>query len=330
MHIVDEDDDIPLNRTPKTEPAVLVKGWRQIIPELSDEAAKQQDGCYQTPEMGPHEIEPYVVYWDWAEHEHVYQDDDLQTRREPQQRKQVKFLLLPEAITPAAYDSADKAIQALKWSDWKTTTRAASGQRRGRKLTLGWWPQPPGRSAASGYTNVLTALTLAHPVLLAALYPLLHNMDDLLSVNLPEYYKYAFNRSIDMQRPEGEKENLARVEVDRHKRILNSLDPWCWTYTIRGTVFSTVELNRNIIFKAHPDGNNVDGTCVCITTLGSFVGGRLVFPRYGYSAELAPRDVLICDNNKELHGNLGPIVGQRFSVVAYQYGPLLDRAPDPD
>ena len=34
-------------------------------------------------------------------------------------------------------------------------------------------------------------------------------------------------------------------------------------------------------------------------------------------AELRPRDLLICDNTHELHGNLGPIVGDRYSVVAF-------------
>ena len=55
---------------------------------------------------------------------------------------------------------------------------------------------------------------------------------------------------------------------------MEHLDPWDRTYTIRGTVFSTVEFNHNIIFKSHEDGNNVKGTCVCIATLGSFAGDR--------------------------------------------------------
>lgn len=83
---------------------------------------------------------------------------------------------------------------------------------------------------------------------------------------------------------------------------------------------------KTIVFKAHEDMYNVLGTLVGITALGSFVGGRLVFPRYGYSAELGPRDLLICDNNHELHGNLGPVVGERFSVVAFLHKSVCDRA----
>src|SRR5208283_797844 len=313
MFIAEWDDDPP---TPQVEPTVLVKEWRQVIPALSEKLAKKQNGCFQTREMGPHEIEPCVVYLDLVEHEYTYLDGDIPIKWK-KQRKQVKFLLLPEAITPAAYHSAHEAILKLKKKDWQACDRSANGQPRGRKLTLGWLPQIGGRSKRSGYYNVRTAATLAYPDLVIALFPLLRNMDELLRDNLPEYYSYAGGVGLTMQRPEGEKDDLRRIEVDRKRRIIEGLDPWDWTYTIRSSVFSTVELNRNIIFKAHPDLHNVDGTCVCITTLGSFAGGRLVFPRYGYSAKLAPRDVLVCDNNKELHGNVGPIVGERFSVVAF-------------
>lgn len=66
------------------------------------------------------------------------------------------------------------------------------------------------------------------------------------------------------------------------KSIVEVLDPWLSWYTLWCTVFSTVELNRNIIFKAHEDGHNVNGTLVGLCATGSFfVGGRLVFPRYG-------------------------------------------------
>jgi hypothetical protein len=131
-------------------------------------------------------------------------------------------------------------------------------------------------------------------------------------------------------RPEGERDDLSRVTDPDELLIVKNLDPWDWTYTIRGTPFSTIELNHNIVFKAHEDGHNVEGTSVCITALGSFAGGRLVFPRYGYSAELEPRDLLICDNNHELHGNLGLIVGDRYSVVAFLHNSVLGRAPVAD
>ena len=54
---------------------------------------------------------------------------------------------------------------------------------------------------------------------------------------------------------------------------MQNLDTMGCVYTLFGTVFSTVELNQTIVFKAHDDGNNVLGTLVGITALGSFIGG---------------------------------------------------------
>ncbi len=225
---------------------------------------------------------------------------------------------------------------------------------------MGWLPP---KAFRKNYTNVRTAATFDQPGLVSSLYPLLHEMDDLICQNLPDYYQFAHTAALSMRRPEGEEDDLSRIEKTPEYRdyleaaakcdpispdfqsdeeinaeyagrvrdplqVIKNLDPWNFLYTIRGTAFSTVELNRNIIFKAHEDGGNVRGTCVCMTALGDFVGGRIVFPRYGYSAEVEHGDVLICDNNKELHGNLGPIVGERFSVVAFLHKSLLHRTPE--
>lgn len=312
-----------------------------ISPILSDVDYRKRELCYLTPEMGANEIEPNVVYRDG---------------------KQIKFLVLPKAL-PNSYLRVLDVLQqkAQDHSGWKKGSRKADGQRRGKKITVGWFPQKPFHVAGHGYHNVRTAATLENPEILAALYPMLWEMDDKVAEYLPAYHEFALNAALSARRPEGEEDDLSRVaKLPKHLRdawpwreklrelsdydfnkqyaqyratalpdpyaIVKNLDPWDMTYTTRGTIFSTVELNRNIIFKAHEDKQNVRGTCVCITTMGSFVGGRLVFPRYGYSAKLGPTDLLICDNNEELHGNLGPIVGERFSVVAYLYARLLGRA----
>lgn len=284
--------------------------------------------------MGHHEIEPNVVYWDWAEYEHKFQEvgDQLEWRTEKRKRKQIKFLLLPKAIETGAYRQAETFLQAAdRRGVFKTGSRAANGQKYGTKVTLGWM-----KLRYPGYDNMRTAPTCDNPELLAGLYPLFTNMDSLLQEAVPEYYNYAWNWAMRAERPQlrGEdgrfvdEDNLDRQAVAHGKAVVHALDPWDMTYTIRGTVFSSAELNRNIVFKAHEDKHNVDGTCVCITTLGDFVGGRLVFPRYGYSAELGPRDLLLCDNNHELHGNLGPIVGERFSVVAFLHDSVYGTGAD--
>jgi FGGY family of carbohydrate kinases, C-terminal domain len=100
-------------------------------------------------------------------------------------------------------------------------------------------------------------------------------------------------------------------------------------YTPWETV-STPELNNHIVFKAHEDVYNLDGALVGSASLGNWVGGRLIFPRYKMGGDLAPTDLLICDNHTELHGNLGPLVGKknagRFSVVAFMHSDVLDYA----
>lgn len=312
----------------------MTLAWRSISPILPDDEYKSLKLCYLTPETGAKEIEPNIVYHDG---------------------KQIKFLLLPDAIPAAAYRRLD---DALHLADWAKCDRAANGQKRGKKLTIGWYPQKPNYAKGSGYNNIRTAATLDQPGLVSALRPTLRAMDNAIETELPDYHDFAWRVSVSASRPQNEQDDLRRVQRLPKELTwpppgdLNALgddelnelyttwrktalpDPFATvehlgefnTYTLFGTVFSTVEINRNIVFKAHEDGHNALGTCVCITTLGSFVGGRLVFPRYGYSAELRPKDLLICDNNHELHGNLGPIVGKRFSVVAYLYGPLIGRS----
>ena len=336
-----KDDDTPLERAyihheaRKRAARALMLQECQVTPIMTAQQYKDQERCFLTPDQARYEIEPNVVYKDG---------------------KQIKFLLLPKAISAAAWLKAHEA--AMKAKLQKNSRRAANAQVHGRKLTIGWIDME-----LPNYSNMRTAPTLEKPELVAALWPLLHDMDTAMDQNIPLYHDFAWNCAMNAIRPEDERDDLSRVkntplyqeylrvkatetpwppleslsdeeinkEAASHAQdpyeIVEHLDPWDWTYTIRGTVFSTVEFNHNIIFKSHEDGNNVKGTCVCIATLGSFAGGRLVFPRYGYTAKLENRDLLVCDNNHEQHGNLGPIVGDRFSVVAFLHNSVIGRAP---
>jgi hypothetical protein len=281
---------------------------RYIEAILSEEDYEKQRFCYQLSSTPTQTIEPNVVYRD-------------------RNTRQIKFLLLPKAISVSPYLTA---LEALNEADWTKGGRTANGQVLfGKKITLGWM-----KLQYPGYDNMRTAPTLEQPKLLAAVSPLVRKMDELVEANIPEYHNYAFTCAMTATRPTmydpetgliGDEDDLTRIADPVGYKVVKSLDPWNMTYTVRGTVFSSVELNRNIVFKAHEDGNNVEGTMVCITTLGDFVGGRLMFPRYGYAAELTPYDLLICDNNHELHGNFGPIVGQRFSVVAFLHNSVFGK-----
>jgi hypothetical protein len=88
-------------------------------------------------------------------------------------------------------------------------------------------------------------------------------------------------------------------------------------YTIPGTMFSTVTVNRTALFRAHEDGSNLPGGLACLAAFGDFAGGDLCFPRFGVSCPIEPGDLLICDSSQEQHGNIGPLSGQRISIVAY-------------
>jgi hypothetical protein len=304
----------------------MIKRWERIEPVLKNEKDyREQLDRYQLSISCPRTIEPGVVYWDWE------QDEPHAAPLKRPRRKQPKFVVFPGSLSPGAYHKALCAILDLKKREWQSNSRKSSGNPRlGKKMTLGWMPQLEGHSKGNNHYDVRTAPTIAQPQLLAAFYPLLREMDKLVFDNLNEYYNFAQNIALSLQIPDGKEDKLRRARSEYHRGLLRAMDPWRWTYTLRGTIFSTVELNRNIIFRAHEDENNIWGTCVCIATLGSFVGGRLTFPRYGYSAVLGERDIIFCDNNHELHGNIGPIVGERFSIVALQQQRLLKVIAPPE
>ena len=110
------------------------------------------------------------------------------------------------------------------------------------------------------------------------------------------------------------------------KRLRDSLEwdiSWFFDYLVGATAFSTITVNKSIVFGAHQDGSNIKDTLGCITTFGDFAGGTLVFPRFGVGADIRPRDMLVADSNTEYHGNLGPIFGTRYSIVGYLHKSLL-------
>jgi hypothetical protein len=88
-------------------------------------------------------------------------------------------------------------------------------------------------------------------------------------------------------------------------------------YTVPGTMFSTITVNQSALFRSHADGNNFPGSLACLAAFGDFAGGELCFPRFGISCPIEPGDLLIGDNNLEQHGNIGPLSGERISIVAY-------------
>jgi hypothetical protein len=97
-------------------------------------------------------------------------------------------------------------------------------------------------------------------------------------------------------------------------------------YTVPGTMFSTLTINQSALFRSHADRNNLAGALGCLAAFGNFSGGELCFPRFGVSCPFEPGDLLIGDTNREQHGNTGPLVGRRISVVTYMRSDLRPKS----
>jgi hypothetical protein len=99
-------------------------------------------------------------------------------------------------------------------------------------------------------------------------------------------------------------------------------------YTVPGSMFSSITINQTAVFRSHEDGNNLDGAFSCLAAFGKFTGGDLCLPRLGVSCPVAPGDLLIADLNREQHGNIGPLMGKRISVVTYMRDRLTPEEPE--
>jgi hypothetical protein len=317
---------------------------QEILPVLEEEQYKELYDCFLLPEHGPQDIQPNTVYVD-------------------RESKQIKFLLLKKVLV-APYIRAKLALEGARWI--QSDRGAADSQPHAKKITWGFFPQIPGHVAGHGYYSVRSKPTLEQPALAYDLKPLVKAMDACLQEYLPTYYPQALHHALHAEQRDDVLEDdwsrIPRTRLPEHEAydanimaeavdgpdesrtdrpvdyrpnpvgLVKGIDgPWPGhIYTLWGTVFSTLELNSNILFKAHEDAHNIKGDLICIAALGNWVGGRLIFPRYGYGADLEPTDLLICDNANELHGNLGPLIGEqnkgRFSVVAYLHSNVLEHA----
>jgi hypothetical protein len=301
--------------------------YQEIKPPffLDEDRYKKLYKCYLLPEHGPHDIQPNTLYF----------------TRDSERRIHYKFLLLKNKLR-SSYKSA---LNALENADWGAATRgSATGQPNPKKITYGWYPQTPGHIAGHGFDSVRSEPTLSQPGLAHGLRPMVRAMDRLLAEYLPTYYPTALRLAMDALRREDENEEkyLDRVRnnpkspfPEKDVAVLKGMDMMGWVpdmaaYMLWGTVFSTLELNKHIVFRAHEDEYNAESTLVCIAALGTWVGGRIILPRYGFGADLEPYDLLIVDNRDEFHGNLGPLVGPqespRFSVVAFLHSNVLEYA----
>jgi hypothetical protein len=179
---------------------------------------------------------------------------------------------------------------------------------KGGELVLGWIEDvQPG----SGQQIRLTRPAVKHPVEYGFfLVPLLGSVSGILKDCLPAYWREQEARAKrNGQRVIGpvwhERDNVRVVGGDKLTRE-NTDYP----------LFSTATINKNLLFSAHADAKNESGLA-CLMAFGRFAGGDLCLPRLRVAFRLRPGDILIVDTNREQHGNIGPIVGERISVVGY-------------
>jgi len=214
------------------------------------------------------------------------------------------FIYLQGVIPQSTFNWANWSLLNLKFNDVKNSRRAGLKRSKGGELVLGYINFPEPRKMASNSKQWLQYIRL---------FPLLNFMSSVIRQLLPEYHEQQL--AIAAQQPDqlpwldflspspekakGVKEWLANPEKRKEFPI-----------------FSTMTINKSTLFRAHADAKN-EGGLACLTAFGHWSGGEFCLPRLRVAFPLTPGSILIADNNKEQHGNIGPLVGNRISVVAY-------------
>jgi hypothetical protein len=182
---------------------------------------------------------------------------------------------------------------------------------RGGEMLMGWIEdvQPGGRQIR------MTRPTRKHCIEYGfIIIPLLGCVSGVLKEYLPDYWRDQEARAgRNGQRLVGfvlqESDNIWRIGAGGRKTKLTKENT-------EYPLFSTVTINQSLLFPAHVDAKNESGLA-CVMAFGRFAGGNLCLPRLRLAFRLRPGDLLIADTNREVHGNIGPIAGERISVVCY-------------
>lgn len=218
------------------------------------------------------------------------------------------FIYLPNAIKGEAFEDAEFAVGRLKFNDVKNSRRAGLKQSKGGELVLGYINFPAPRPMAHNSKQWMQYI---------GLFRLLRKMGSIIRQLLPEYHEQQLQ--IAAQQPGF----LPWLDYFPAKYLQNKegrrkLKKWLDDPEQRKDfpIFSTITINKSTLFRSHADAKN-EGGLACLTAFGTWSGGEFCLPRLRVAFPLQPGSLLIADNNNEQHGNLGPLVGNRISVVAY-------------
>lgn len=81
--------------------------------------------------------------------------------------------------------------------------------------------------------------------------------------------------------------------------------------------FSTITLLKSAPAAVHVDGNGIPYACMTSVASEEYRGGTFCLVERGLSIAVRPGDLLIAATWKNEHCNLSPVVGTKFSVIAY-------------
>jgi hypothetical protein len=224
---------------------------------------------------------------------------------------QTAFVFLRNVFSDADVTALHKnVLSKLKFSDVKHSRRAGlkglkgSKDSRGGELIMGWMDFPHPRQTGPARHQF---------DLYVKLFPLMHMMKQAVKKHLPAYYEQQMQ--IITRQPEWH----PWLDLFEQDAAFFKMVEECRTESTRDTMlplFSTLTINKTLLFQSHADAKNRGGLA-CLTAFGTFSGADFCLPRLRVAFPIRPGDLLIADNNNEQHGNIGPIVGNRISVVAY-------------
>lgn len=216
-----------------------------------------------------------------------------------------KFVLLRGVLPPDEVESTWQQLKRISFNRATHSRRPGLRGGAGGEIALGWFNQPHPRQLAPTDKCIEQYIHLLS---------LVGRFTSAIQSCLPEY----FEQQVELAAGNGGMRLWADFfepgpALDRALEVIKN-DP-----DLRKSlcpIFSTLTINKSAIFRSHADAKN-EGGLACLAAFGRFTGGDLCLPRLRVAFDLKPGDILICDNNREQHGNIGPLSGTRISVVCY-------------
>jgi 2-oxoglutarate-Fe(II)-dependent dioxygenase family protein len=220
---------------------------------------------------------------------------------------------IPDSHYKPVLKTFDAPWKMFPWRPSKDNTRPMVKQQRVGGDLVFWYLKP--HSGREDYFHAPTRDVLPYAMMLT---PLVRDLQNAMRAHLPGYYQFHMWQASKLVLPPDEifvqkPWKVAEFQQQQLEKLASS----GWGLIPGANAFSTLTLNKTLLFGAHDDGSNMPYTYSCITALGDFVGGYLAFPRLGIGFDVQPYDVLISDTNYEHHCSGRIVVGNRYTIVAY-------------